>query len=325
VAIWATAPDQTVIGGDFELSAADFSRWEAKATHDLFWPMRFALIDGGAGGAVARSQCVGKVFGRPAAFADGDQRAHHRAHLGVQERARGGFDAQLLIDAHQVEAVERLDRRLGLALGVAEGGEVVPADQALGGGVHRRMVERARHAPGAGARDREVGTAVDDAVAVVALDRREARVERLRHHFGCEHRDRVRAQMRGHGVAHGVGVPALGKIDMGHLTERMHAGVSPPGPTDLDALAAERLDRCRQQALYRQAGVLHLPTHEWGTIIFDQELVTGHGRLNRAACQARAACRAGTRLPSSPGAPLAAIREGARRRPRRSTSGISRR
>ena len=34
-------------------TAADFTRWEAKATHDLWWPIRFALIDGGAGGAVA--------------------------------------------------------------------------------------------------------------------------------------------------------------------------------------------------------------------------------------------------------------------------------
>jgi len=43
------------------LTAADFTRWEAKATHDLFWPMRFALIDGGAGGAVALlgGRCVG--------------------------------------------------------------------------------------------------------------------------------------------------------------------------------------------------------------------------------------------------------------------------
>ena len=43
------------------LTAADFSRWEAKATHDLFWPMRFALIDGGAGGTVALlgGRCVG--------------------------------------------------------------------------------------------------------------------------------------------------------------------------------------------------------------------------------------------------------------------------
>ncbi len=42
-------------------TAADFTRWEAKAEHDLWWPIRFALIDGGAGGAVALlgGRCVG--------------------------------------------------------------------------------------------------------------------------------------------------------------------------------------------------------------------------------------------------------------------------
>ncbi len=42
-------------------TAADFSRWEAKAAHDLWWPLRFALIDGGAGGVVPllAGRCVG--------------------------------------------------------------------------------------------------------------------------------------------------------------------------------------------------------------------------------------------------------------------------
>ena len=42
-------------------TAADFTRWEARATHDLWWPIRFALIDGGAGGAVGLigGRCVG--------------------------------------------------------------------------------------------------------------------------------------------------------------------------------------------------------------------------------------------------------------------------
>ena len=43
------------------LTARDFTRWEAKAAHDLWWPIRFALIDGGAGGAVGlvAGRCVG--------------------------------------------------------------------------------------------------------------------------------------------------------------------------------------------------------------------------------------------------------------------------
>jgi choline dehydrogenase-like flavoprotein len=42
-------------------TAADFTRWESKAAHDLWWPIRFALIDGGEGGAVALlgGRCVG--------------------------------------------------------------------------------------------------------------------------------------------------------------------------------------------------------------------------------------------------------------------------
>jgi len=44
-----------------DLGAHDFTRWEAKAAHDLWWPIRFALIDGGAGGVVglAAGRCVG--------------------------------------------------------------------------------------------------------------------------------------------------------------------------------------------------------------------------------------------------------------------------
>jgi choline dehydrogenase-like flavoprotein len=42
-------------------TAADFTRWEAKANHDFWWPIRFALIDGGAGGVVPllAARCVG--------------------------------------------------------------------------------------------------------------------------------------------------------------------------------------------------------------------------------------------------------------------------
>ncbi len=42
-------------------TAADFTRWEAKANHDIWWPIRFALIDGGAGGVMPLlgGRCVG--------------------------------------------------------------------------------------------------------------------------------------------------------------------------------------------------------------------------------------------------------------------------
>ena len=42
-------------------TAADFTRWEAEATHNIWWPFRQALIDGGAGGAIGiiAGRCVG--------------------------------------------------------------------------------------------------------------------------------------------------------------------------------------------------------------------------------------------------------------------------
>jgi choline dehydrogenase-like flavoprotein len=42
-------------------TATDFTRWEAKATHELWWPIRFALVNGGAGGVMPLlgGRCVG--------------------------------------------------------------------------------------------------------------------------------------------------------------------------------------------------------------------------------------------------------------------------
>jgi choline dehydrogenase-like flavoprotein len=41
------------------LTAVDFVRWEAKATHDLFWPIRFAHLPGGEAVAFLAGRCVG--------------------------------------------------------------------------------------------------------------------------------------------------------------------------------------------------------------------------------------------------------------------------
>jgi choline dehydrogenase-like flavoprotein len=41
------------------LTAADFTRWEAKATHDLFWPLRLASLPGGEMLALLAGRCVG--------------------------------------------------------------------------------------------------------------------------------------------------------------------------------------------------------------------------------------------------------------------------
>jgi len=73
---------------------------------------------------------------------------------------------------------------------------------------------------------------------------------------------------------------------MGDLPERMHAGIRAPGTLHLHALAAKRFGRIGERTLHRQPVILHLPADERRAVIFDQQLVTGHAGLNRAACRA---------------------------------------
>ena len=95
-------------------TAADFTRWEAKATHDLWWPIRFALIDGGAGGAVGLVAGVG-VGGSTTINTKVALRAHAKDYAKWHEASgivgAGGtpFGASDL-DPHY----DRVEQRLGL-------------------------------------------------------------------------------------------------------------------------------------------------------------------------------------------------------------------
>ncbi len=116
-------------------TAADFTRWEAHATHDFWWPLRFAPIDGGAAGVVAllAARCVGgtttvntKVALR---VADHDYAKWHAASglLGAGGAAFGAADLDPYYDRveqrlgvreradwkHSVHTVERGFRALG--------------------------------------------------------------------------------------------------------------------------------------------------------------------------------------------------------------------
>ena len=95
-------------------TAADFTRWEAKANHDFWWPLRFAPIDGGAAGVVAllAARCVGgtttintKVALR---VADHDYAKWHAAS-GLVGSGGAPFGASDL-DPHY----DRVEQRLGV-------------------------------------------------------------------------------------------------------------------------------------------------------------------------------------------------------------------
>src|SRR5258705_12792535 len=86
----------------------------------------------------------------------------------------------------------------------------------------------------------------------------------------------MRPQMRVQAVAKTARHEMLRNIAMRDLPQRMHAGVGASRAVDTNLLAADRLDRGFQRALYRGAIVLDLPAAERPTVIFDCQLVTGH-------------------------------------------------
>ena len=95
-------------------TAADFTRWEAKAAHDIWWPIRFALIDGGAGGAVGlvAGRCVGgstTINTKVALRAHANDYAKWHEASGIVGAGGGPFGASDL-DPHY----ERVEQRLGV-------------------------------------------------------------------------------------------------------------------------------------------------------------------------------------------------------------------
>jgi choline dehydrogenase-like flavoprotein len=86
-------------------TAADFTRWEAKATHDIWWPIRFALIDGGAGGVVGLigGRCVG-----------GSTTINTKVALRAHAKDLAKWDAACGFAPDLTPHYERVERRLGV-------------------------------------------------------------------------------------------------------------------------------------------------------------------------------------------------------------------
>ena len=89
----------------------------------------------------------------------------------MQKRSGAGANLDRVASAFDIEPFKRADGAFGLALGVAEGREIVPADKGLRGGMHRWHVELALDEPGASSLERQWRAAVDDPVEIVAATR----------------------------------------------------------------------------------------------------------------------------------------------------------
>src|SRR5206468_11700620 len=129
----------------------------------------------------------GNIIDRPLALAYERERANHRAHLRMQERARRSHDLNVVRAPMHVELIERLHRRFRLTFDIAEGGEIMPADETLRRRLHGRDIEPLGDAPGKAAFEGEIGAAVDDAIEIMAPDGGEAGIARIVHPFSCDH------------------------------------------------------------------------------------------------------------------------------------------
>ena len=86
---------------------------------------------------------------------------------------------------------------------------------------------------------------------------------------------------------------------MCYLAERVHAGIGASRPARDGLLAGEGRDGLRQTALHRRAVLLELPADKGRAVIFESELVAGHGGSAQHRAGADAERRGGIRRPSS--------------------------
>jgi hypothetical protein len=173
----------------------------------------------------------------PLAFADQLQAADHRAHLVVQERAGRRLDDDLVGIARHIQPIERTQRRIGLALGGAEGREIMAADERLRRRVHERRVKVSGQPPHPVTLERRRRSAREYSIAVVPRRSAVARVEVVGSQRAIDHRDRRRTQMEVQRLAHAKRLPRLVEVEVRHLSQRVHAGIGAAGAAHAARLA----------------------------------------------------------------------------------------
>ena len=169
----------------------------------------------------------------------------------MQEGARARGDEDVLAVAGHFEFVERAQRRFSLALGRAEGREIVAADEMPGRFVHRRRVERHHDLPCPVAIQRQPRAPVDDAIEIMPGLRGEAGVEDFVHDLAGDDRDGCRPQMEVQRVAHRSRRVLPLQVEMRNLPARCTPASVRPAPrgttcTPLSASMARASSPCTE-------------------------------------------------------------------------------
>src|SRR6516162_3889728 len=144
--------------------------------------------------------------------------------------------------------------------------------------VHRRGIERWADMPGAAVLQGERRPPVDDAVAVEPPLGGAPRIEIVAHPLDRDDRNGRRLYVMIERALDLIGRRRARQIEMRRLAERVDAGIGAPGAVNAHHRAAELLDRALENLLHGKAIRLALPADEPGPVIFEGQLVAGHGR-----------------------------------------------
>ena len=161
---------------------------------------------------------------------------------------------------------------------------------------HRLQRQRLCDMPGAVEFKRQRRAPVDDAVEVMPLARRHARVECLGNFFNEQHGDALTRipQMRVERLAHAERLPFPREINMRDLMRRMHAGIRAARGADARRFARKCCDRRLNRLLHGGAGGLRLPALIGRAVVFEHQLIARQDLL-----RLKSARRAGIPAPAS--------------------------
>ena len=182
----------------------------------------------------------------------------------------------LVADADDAGHVEGLLRRFRLAVHIAEGGEIVQANEGLSRRLHDLGVQWLAHMPDTAVVERGRSGAVEDAVQVAPARRREAGVPVVIDADAVQHRDPLADQMGVEGVHHRSRRPVLFEIEADDLAGGVHARVRAARRGEADGLAAEGGDRRLDRALHGRLVSLGLEAVVARAVVFERQPVAGH-------------------------------------------------
>lgn len=256
-------------------------RWIGREVGEVVADPAHAEAAGRGGGAclaaVERGEDMGHVFGRPFAAAEFEQGADHVADLVVEEAGTDDVEAEFEADAVDVAAEDGADVGGALVSAGGEGGEVVRADEDVGGFSHGGDVERLPDVVGAVVEELFDGAAlgVEDAVTVELGDGGLGGVEGERD-LGEVYECAVLREARADGVKEGLGGQAGEGEEVGFLAGGVDARVGATCAEDVNLVADNAPDGLFDGVLDGSETGLSLPAIEGGAVVGEGELEVAH-------------------------------------------------